>query len=622
MKKKEAEINALNILESMADAFVCIDFDWKYIYANEKALAATGKPHDELIGKIAWDVFPEIVGTVFEQEYRKAMTERIKSSFEIFYPPVDLWLLVRALPSEQGIFVFYTDITERKRTEEALIKSEELFSKAFRYGPGILSISRLNDGCYLDINDSFLETYGYKREEVIGKTSIEIGLYRDPDQRKEVVRLLKTDGFIRNYEIPLVSKNGKVVYIQFSMELENINNEDYIIGVGLDITELKKVYEELRESNERFEVMFNSSPAAISVGKLDGTITNVNESFVNMTGYTREEIIGHTGLELGIIKGGEERVARIDKIVNSKATLHTEIIIYTKGKRPRDVIYSAQFIKLGNEGHIIVTLIDNSERKNAERELRLLNSRLEKKVMERTLELNYSLEKEKGMNEMKSQFVSMASHEFRTPLSVILSSTGLLSQYTRPEDGEKRKKHTDRIISSVKNLTDILDDFLSLDKLEQGMMDVRKSDFNLKEFSEDLVEKFQQTVKNGQKINYIHEGTGQIYLDDKILRNIMTNLISNAIKYSPEGAEIDVETNVSEHGISILVKDHGIGIPEQEQKHIFGKFFRARNAFNIQGTGLGLNIVKKYVELLDGKISFTSNKFQGTSFVVEFEKEE
>ena len=212
----------------------------------------------------------------------------------------------------------------------------------------------------------------------------------------------------------------------------------------------------------------------------------------------------------------------------------------------------------------------------------------------------------------------MASHEFRTPLTAILSSVTLIESYNEPEQLEKRRRHVERIKFSVRNLTEILDDFLSLDKLEQGNVIAEKSSFNLEQFLKQIAEEMEGMLKRkNQHINYVHNGGNQIRQDKRILRNVMFNLLSNASKYSQEEKEIYLTADVNPEHVYIAVKDNGIGIPDEDQKHLFGKFFRARNTENIQGTGLGLSIVKHYVELMDGSIEFTSRENDGTTFTVK-----
>ena len=262
-------------------------------------------------------------------------------------------------------------------------------------------------------------------------------------------------------------------------------------------------------------------------------------------------------------------------------------------------------------------------------EIRKLNQDLEKRVEERTRELAnaiieldksrdelvIALQKEKELNELKSRFVTMASHEFRTPLSTILSSTTLLEKYSDKEE-EKRKKHIIRIKVSVKNLTEILESFLSLSKLEEGKIETKPVYFDLDKFAEEIVEDIATIAGEGQKIIYTHTGENNIFLDKQILHNVLINLLSNAIKYSPLNSNIYFSTEVNDDNILFTIQDNGIGIPEDEQKHLFERFFRARNALNAQGTGLGLNIVKKYIELLGGEISFISENEKGTTFFI------
>jgi signal transduction histidine kinase len=210
----------------------------------------------------------------------------------------------------------------------------------------------------------------------------------------------------------------------------------------------------------------------------------------------------------------------------------------------------------------------------------------------------------------------MASHEFRTPLSTILTSASLIGRYTAPGTEEKREKHINRIKSAVGNLTGILNDFLSLSKLEEGGFEHQPEPFDLKDLVIKTNDEIKMITKPNQKIIYHHEGTTEVFLDMKFSRNICINLLSNAIKYSEK--DIFINTEITKEKIKITVKDQGIGIPKEEQGYLFTRFFRAKNATNIQGTGLGLNIVRKYLELMNGSITFESGLNEGTIFTVEF----
>jgi len=208
----------------------------------------------------------------------------------------------------------------------------------------------------------------------------------------------------------------------------------------------------------------------------------------------------------------------------------------------------------------------------------------------------------------------MASHEFRTPLSTILSSISLVNKYNDSHQDEKINKHVQRIKSAVTNMTLILNDFLSAEKLEEGKVQVRKEEINLKALIMEVIAEVNGILKTGQKIDFQHKGSDLAWLDKQMIRNIMLNLVSNAIKFSPENKSISVRSNVANDKILIDVADQGMGIPKEEHEHLFGRFFRAKNVTNIQGTGLGLNIVAKYLETMNGKIEFTSELEKGTTF--------
>jgi two-component system, LuxR family, sensor kinase FixL len=276
---------------------------------------------------------------------------------------------------------------------------------------------------------------------------------------------------------------------------------------------------------------------------------------------------------------------------------------------------------------------DLSKEKEAEEKLRKYAEELEQKVKSRTQNLehlvvelekardeaSHSLEKEKELNQLKARFVSMASHEFRTPLSSVQLSASLIERYLQKADIDNILKHTGKIKNSVSHLTSILNDFLSLEKLEAGKTEVQIQEFDIVKFSEEIVEEMQLTSKQNQHIVYQHTGaTSQVFLDPTLLRSAAINLVTNAIKYSGENTFIEFNSEVNETEVCITVKDNGIGIPLEEQKNLFEPFFRAHNTGNIPGTGLGLNIVKKYVEMMGGKVIYQSSQNKGTTISLIF----
>jgi signal transduction histidine kinase len=244
--------------------------------------------------------------------------------------------------------------------------------------------------------------------------------------------------------------------------------------------------------------------------------------------------------------------------------------------------------------------------------------KLEQEVGERKKaeeEVRRSFERERELNELKSKFVSIASHEFRTPLSTVMSSVSLIKQYKDRQEYDKQDKHINRVKSSVNQLTQILNDFLSLGKLEEGKVEIQSDPIILQSFLDEIKEEVQSFLKDGQTVTTAcPPDLDEIWTDTRTLRNILYNLISNASKYSDAGKQVHVSAESKNSRVFFYVTDEGIGIPADDQKHLFDRFFRASNAGNIQGTGLGLHIVKRYVDLISGEVSFTSTYGKGSTF--------
>jgi len=369
------------------------------------------------------------------------------------------------------------------------------------------------------------------------------------------------------------------------------------------------------ESEAGFKALFEYATVGILVISAEGRIELANPCIEKLFGYKKAELIGQL-VEILIPEAfRHNHVHHRDGYFNRPKArpMGYGLSLFARKKDGFEfpVEISLGHYQLDDQEMAVAFVTDITENKRSQEEL-------EARVKERTLELTQSLEREKELSDMKTRFVSMASHEFRTPLSAILSSLSLIDSYSKEEHQEKRKKHIDRIKSSVKNLTSILNDFLMLDKAEQGKLEINKELFDLAEFAGDIIEELNGILKAGQKIIFEQVGERKIFQDKKILRNIFLNLLSNAIKYSPEDKIIRFTIEINHNIVSVQVIDEGIGIPKKEQQNLFGKFYRASNVNNIQGTGLGLNIVKRYVELLDGIVSFTSKQGLGTTFIVKF----
>lgn len=364
----------------------------------------------------------------------------------------------------------------------------------------------------------------------------------------------------------------------------------------------RKAEKKLIKSERKFQTLINSTKdLAIFMTDDKGHILDWYEGAHKIKGYNKEEVIGKNisifYTPEAIAQGEPEQNLQV---AAQRGSLETEGWRVRKdgSKFWADVLITAIYDEEGNlQGYTKVTR-DFTLHKRAEDQIK------------------YALQKEKELNQMKSNFVSMASHEFRTPLSTILSSISLLEQYRTTETQDKRDKHIRRINASVGEMVSILEEFLSLEKIEEGKVEVKRTNFNLKELLENVCSKFNNSLKAGQTINCYHEGAEETALDKNFTDHILTNLISNAVKYSPEGTKVLVNTFVDNDKVKLRIKDQGIGISTEDQQHLFERFFRASNTGEIKGTGLGLHIVKRYIDLMEGTIRVESKTDEGSEFTV------
>lgn len=391
-------------------------------------------------------------------------------------------------------------------------------------------------------------------------------------------------------QVKLLNETLEKRVIQRTQELQETNRH-----LEEEIREKKAIAEELTQSQKLYKAIARNYPqGSINVLNCDFEYIFVEGAEPRKLGISPEQLIGTSFLE-----NFEE---------SEKQMLQENI---EKAFEGENIDFE---LKLG-KNYYIYSAVPLQEKKPIKQVL--LVSQDTTKQKEAALQTLDALEKEKALNEMKSRFVSLASHEFRTPLGTILSSASLIARYEKSAQQANRSKHVNRIKSSVINLTGILNDFLSLSKLEEGKIDIQKEQFDVQKLINEVLEEMSSITKAGQNIIYHHYGEVHDFIQDpKIFKNILINLISNAIKYSPTGKTIHVQTTIENKQMCLEVKDEGIGIPEKEQKNLYERFFRASNAGNIQGTGLGLNIVKRYVNLLQGAITFESEEGRGTTFKV------
>lgn len=375
-----------------------------------------------------------------------------------------------------------------------------------------------------------------------------------------------------------------------------------------EITEHRHAEAALRSSEAQFRTTFEQAAVGIVQLDLEGRFSRVNQQFCNILGYAEEaELLGR---RWSIISYPE------DVEVEQHFFYHLRdktFQIFSRQKRCvckdgsirwGNITFSLAYKASGEADCYVGVHSDISQRRQAE-----------KKICQ-------ALTKEKELNELKSRFISMTSHELRTPLAVISSSAGILKNFRHKLSEEKKEKHLDCIQRYVKHTAQLLDDILLLNKAEVGKLEFEPSSFNLVEFCQELVQELQLNAIEHHLVfvrdrqcsitkNYIYSS-----IDKKLLRQILINLISNAIKYSPAKSNVQIRMMVQNRSVTFEVQDEGIGIPEEAQSKLFEEFYRAPNSEETSGTGLGLSIVKKCTDLHGGKISFMSQIGVGTTFTI------
>jgi PAS domain S-box-containing protein len=393
----------------------------------------------------------------------------------------------------------------------------------------------------------------------------------------------------------------------------------------------------------RFASIWNHVNEGILISNKSGEVVLVNPRCAALFGYSEDEMLA-IGIDALIPDAARSRHKSHRENYNERPTnrsMGQNMTLYGLKKDSSVFPLEISLSHYNSQGEmfVIAFIIDVTERLKFQEDLQVvnkqlltLNENLERKVKERTLvlqealndleksqtELKEGLLKEKELHEMKSRFVTMASHEFRTPLTTILSSVSLIAKYVQEEEQGQRDKHIQRIKNSVFSLTEILNDVLSLGKLDEGKVSAQLEEINLCEILQVVVNDMDLILKPNQKIEVNCPKNIKVKADIILLQRVLVNLLSNAIKFSFDETNILVEvlSKSESNEVQVTISNQGIGIPESEQGKLFDRFYRAHNASNVQGTGLGLSIVKRCLELMNATVSFTSIENSTTTFII------
>lgn len=595
--------------------------DGTFIAANESLLEATGYREDEVIGHTTRDLQlyhdpderDEFIRRIDEQgfERNREITVRAKDGRACV-------LLVSAeridIEGVPHLLTVGVDITERKRaearwreSERQFRESEARFATAFQASPVLISMARSSDSTYVEINESFRRFVGLERDQIIGRTSQELGLWVNLAQRARFLENLREGRAVRDLEAELRGQDGTRRTVVVSGDVIEVNGEPHLLVFGLDITQrtqaearLRESERQLRETQARFSKAFHASPVLMTIARLeDAKFVEVNEAFIRLTGFERDQLIGRDSLQLGLWVSLEDRAAFFEQLQRELVVRNVECRMRTRHGTIHTMQMSGEVIEINREPHLITFGLDITQGKQAE------------------AELQNALARERELSQLKSDFVSLVSHEFRTPLEIILSSADNLQRYHERLAPAKRDQLLQTIRKSVRRMSGMMEEVLLLGRLETDRMTFKPAPFEWRAFCQRMGDEIEAATNKRCPIQLtLRDTPAEAVGDENVLRHIFTNLLSNAVKYSPAGGPVEFAAQREGELAVCRVIDQGCGIPAADQQRMFEAFHRGGNVRQIPGTGLGLLIVQRCVELHGGEIEFSSVEGQGTTFTV------
>lgn len=609
----------------------------KYVEVNEAFYKLFGFEKDEVIGKSAYEL-----GILSIADKDKILSQ-VDSNGKLYNAEAILRAkngdAKNVLLSAENVhvqdneyrFTVVQDITEQEHINRELRNSQERFSRLSELSyEGILIH---NNGIALDVNASFSKLLGYEKEELIGKNVIELLVDKNYWQ---IIKESMQKNVALPYEILAIRKDGSTFFAEVESKSFTEDETQMRVTAVRDITLRKKNEQEIRKLSD----VVKQSPTSIVITDKDGNIEYVNDHFTKLTGYTFEEALGKNPR---ILKSGDKLDQDYEKLWHTILIGKTWTGEFKNKKKSGELYWEEAMISpirdsLGNIINFLAIKTDITEKKRIEAELTEYRENLEKIVASRTIELDdlnrellsqlekekelelqlaEALSKEKEINELKSKFIATVSHEFRTPLAALFSSTQMLERYSKKWSEEQIQKQYARIESTVKYITQLLDDVLTISRADSEFLKNNPKPINIENFVSSIFEELQIETKSNHNLIFTNKLKEKIIsIDNKLFKHIIFNLLNNAVKYSPNGGNVELKFSAEDRNIRIEVSDSGVGIPEDELKYIFDAFYRTKNSIGINGSGLGLNITKRAVEVLNGKIYVSSIVNEGTTFII------
>ncbi len=542
----------------------------------------------------------QLIAEVQQYGFVKNKVLRFKTKSGEHFTCVLSYKLITLGGRECGI-VLLNSASAHKDLDNALMENMQKFQTIFDSSPTAISIVELESGKIFDANQSFRETYGYKKDELVGRTTMELGIIR-PEDRKKYISELTKQGSLRNWEQATYSKEGKQITVLLSDIIIDLNGNKYSLTLLNDITENKKIESDLFENKTKLQTIFDYNPGGIGLFDLEnGKILEVNQSFLEICGYSREEMLGHSASELGILPPGL-RASIKNELVESGIIRNREQIVRTKSGKLITTLYSSIVLDIGGRKCSLDIVNDISERKELENQLIAATEKAQQAVRS------------------EERFLANMSHEIRTPMNGIIGMVNLLAQ---TQLNDEQKEYASWIKDSSEILLTIINDILDISKINAGQMAIENTPFSIYDVLRNLNMSMELKAKEKSVKFHTHIDLSipQKVMGDPVrLFQILLNLAGNAVKFTEEG-EVNISINKQKEDsenifLEFIIKDTGIGIDTDKISTLFDPFVQASpdTTRKYGGTGLGLSISKRLVEMQGGTIHAESELGKGSVF--------
>lgn len=580
----------VEVLERITDAFFALDSNWNFTYVNRQAEKLLKLKRDKLLGKNIWEKFADAVDTAFYKKYQIVMHQRKAVTFEEYYKALNTWFKVKAYPDNgKGMFVFFTDISEWKNAQEKLKQaqqivkeSEERFRGVFLKAPHPIAITRLSDGLVLNINEAFLNQFEYKRAEVIGRTTKELDMWFDYTDRGQFIKELVKNKYVLFSDFIFRKKSKETFAGIMSATLVTDKNIPFVISEFIDVSKQRDIEHKLQQSTLRLREITENMADIITIHDQDHRYIYVSPGIKKVFNIEPERFINKTYWELNLpSKMCELFDSSIDQVFDTGKQMVVEY------EHDKNTFYQSILTPEFNDHKQVISVLIVSRDISALKEL----------------------------DKRKNEFLSITSHELKTPVTS-LKAYGQLVQKIFTNKGDLQAANLlSKMDTQVNKLTSLINDLLDVTKVESGKLQYRFDVFELDELIHNVVSELQM-ISEDHRIVIDGKTEALIYGDKDRLSQVFSNVLSNAIKYSPKNKSILVRSSKDKDKVHLEVSDQGVGIPKEKQEKIFERFYRVggSQADTYPGLGLGLYISSEIIKRHQGDIWVESEMGKGSTF--------